>query len=522
MISKVVTERRHPRALGRMLVGDILKSSALRAPMQEAIYCVGTGRRISYRQLNERCNRLANGLLALGLPRGTVVAFLCSNRAEILEIYFAVAKAGLVGLPLNYRLAPKEVETLIVSMDAEVLICASRFEATSQHLRETSVNLKHTIWIGDSPPAGSLQYEQLLEVASAAEPDVEVNEEDAYYFNLTSGTTGLPKAYTITQYNSVTLESSMVGLDLRADDVFLTLFPAFGRSGFGLSLLAVLMCARNVLMDFDPEKTLEVIRVERATFTSIVSTMATLLLRQPQLQAEHTKSLRAILFTGSMLPPAVVEQVKQRLCPNIYEGYGLQETGFLTVSTPTDRVARPESVGRPVLFADLRFVDADGHDVPTGEIGEIIGRSPNTITGYLNNPEKNAEAFRDGWFYSGDLGKLDADGYVFICGRVKDMIVSGGQNVYASEVETALLTLDGVEECAVFGLPDDTWGEAVSAVLVSSNKTFSPDEVQDRCRDLLAGFKLPRKVFCQTDQLPRTPTGKVQKFLLIERYSRIA
>ena len=517
-----MNEQQSPRALGKMLVGDILKSSALRAPTKEAIYCVGTGRRISYRQLNERCNRLANGLLALGLPRGTVVAFLCSNRAEIIEIYFALAKAGLVGLPLNYRLAPKEVETLVVSMGAEVLICASRFAQTGEHLRVASTGLKHTIWIGDAPPNGSLPYEGILEAASVAEPNVEVNEADPYYFNLTSGTTGLPKAYMITQYNSVTLESSMVGLDLRADDVFLTLFPAFGRSGFGLSLLAVLMCARNVLMDFDADKTLEVIRTERATITSMVSTMATLLLRHPQLETEHMKSFRAILFTGSLLPSAIVEQVTRRLCPNIYEGYGLQETGFLTVSTPEDRAARPESVGRPVLFADLRVVDAEGRDVPTGEIGEIIGRSPNTITGYLNNPEKNAEAFRDGWFHSGDLGKLDADGFVYICGRVKDMIVSGGQNVYASEVEAALLTLDGVEECAVFGLPDDTWGEAVSAVLVTSKTAFTPDDVHARCRDLLAGFKLPRKVYCQTDPLPRTPTGKVQKFLLVERYSRTA
>lgn len=521
MTAATATARPTERGLGKMVVGGILKSSALLAPDKEALYCVGTGRRLSYRELNERCNRLAHGLLALGLPRGTVVAYLCSNRAEIIEIYFAIAKAGLVGLPLNYRLAPKEVETLITSMNAAVLICDARFAATREHLRQSDTGLRHTLWIGDATEAGTSAYEPFLAASSAAEPDVAVDEADIFYFNLTSGTTGLPKSYALTHYNSVTLESSLVSFGLRSDDVLLTLFPAFGRAGFGWTLLSVLMCARNVLMDFDAERTLSVIQSERVTFTSMVGTMAALLLRQPAIEDLKVNSLRGILFTGAALPVAIREQVAQRLCPNVYEGYGLQETGFLTVSTPSDRAARPESVGRAVLFGDVRIVDADGRDVPLGSVGEIVGRSPNGITGYHNNPAKNAEAFRKGWFHTGDLGRLDEAGYLYISGRVKDMIVSGGQNVYASEVEAALLTLNGVEDCAVFGLPDDTWGESVAAVLVTT-RTVTPEDVQAACRDLLAGFKLPRKVFCQTEALPRTPTGKVQKFLLVERHSRPA
>jgi fatty-acyl-CoA synthase len=247
--------------------------------------------------------------------------------------------------------------------------------------------------------------------------------------------------------------------------------------------------------------------------------MAALLLRQPALGDQPLPSLRGLLFTGAPLPAAIVQQVIRRLCPNIYEGYGLQETGFVTLSTPHDRSVRPDSVGRAVLFVDLRIVDAEGRDLPVGEIGEIIARSPNGTTAYLDNPEKSAAAFRNGWFHTGDLGRLDADGYLYICGRVKDMIVSGGQNVYSAEVEEALHSIPGVEDCAVFGLPDDTWGECVAAVFVTS-RAITVEDVQATCGALLAGFKLPRKVFCQPDALPRTPTGKVQKFLLIERYSK--
>lgn len=519
MTANAAARPRSARALGKMVVGSILKSSALRTPTQEAVYCVGTGRRFNYRQLNARCNRLANGLLGLGLPSGTVVAFLCSNRAEIIETYFALAKAGFVGLPLNYRLAPSEVATLIESMHATVLIAESRFSSTLEYLRNASPGLRHVVWIGEEAPRYATAYEDLLERASDAEPDVDVSEDDVFYYNLTSGTTGLPKSYALTQFNSTTLESTVVGLGLTADDVFLTLFPAFGRAGFGWSLSAVLMGARNVIMDFDPARVVEVMTSERVTITSLVATMAALLLKQPALGQQPLPSLRGLLFTGAPLPAAIQQQVTRRLCPYIYEGYGLQETGFVTLSTPHDRSVRPDSVGRAVLFVDLRIVDAEGRDLPVGEIGEIIARSPNGTTEYLDNPAKSAAAFRNGWFHTGDLGRLDTDGYLYICGRVKDMIVSGGQNVYSAEVEEVLHSIPGVEECAVFGLPDDTWGECVAAVFVTS-KAITADDVQATCGARLAGFKLPRKVYCQPDALPRTPTGKVQKFLLVERYSK--
>ncbi len=506
------------RALGQMLVGNVLRTAATRHATREALYCVGTGRRLTYAQLNERANRLANGLSGLGLRQGDVVAFLCSNRAEIVEIYFALAKSGIAGLPLNYRLAPREIADLLITMDAKALICERRFSATQDKLAACGAANLRTIWIDDDAPHAAGHYEALLQDSAADEPDAALDEADVFYYNLTSGTTGLPKCYAITQYNLSALDSTVVSFDLTRQDVFLNVFPAFGRVGFGWSLVAVLLGSRNVLMDFDAKRVPEVIRAERITFTNLVPTMASLILAEPGFDPRSTSSLRAICFVGAMLPRALREAAAERLCPGIYEAYGLQETGYLSVSTPEDRVRKPDSVGQVVLFSEVRIVDASGADVPTGTTGEILGRSPNGITGYHNNPQRNAEVFRNGWFHTGDLGRLDADGHLYISGRVKDMIISGGQNVHASEIEAALVELTGVADCAVIGLPDPLWGEVVAAVVVPREPAPSVEALQDFCRERLAGFKVPRRVFFQSEALPRTPTGKVQKFLLVERY----
>jgi fatty-acyl-CoA synthase len=506
------------RSLGSMLVGKILTTAARRFRHREAVFCPSTGQRASFLELEERSNRLANALLALGLPKGSVVAFLCANRIEILEIYFALAKCGLPGLPLNYRLAPTEVGDLLESMQARVLICEARFAATVEGLAGRCPGISTHVWIGADAPASCIGFEALVAGGEPALPALEIQETDVFYYNLTSGTTGLPKCYAITQFNFSALESTVVGFDLRTDDVFLTAFPAFGRVGFGWSLIAILMGARNILMDFDPVAALALIESERVTFTNLVPTMAALLLGRDELATTRLDSLRALCFVGAALPPTIRDETMARLCPRIYEAYGLQEAGNLTVSSPEDRLRKPDSVGLPVLFAEVRVVDADGRDAPVGETGEVIGRSPNSILGYFANPQKTAEAFRNGWFHTGDLGAFDDEGYLYIRGRVKDMIITGGQNVHSSEVEAVVLACPGVSDCAVFGLPDPVWGEVVAVAIVPSGEPPDAESLQSACREKLAGFKVPRRVFVRQDPLPRTPTGKVQKFLLVERY----
>ena len=509
------------RALGKAVVGSALTTAARRFRDREAFFCATTGRRFSFRETNARCNRLANGLAALGFAKGDTVAFLCNNRAELPEIYYALAKTGLVGIPLNYRLASAEIVALMRAMAAKAMLFETRFVASAERVRAELPDIRHFVAIGEGPPQWAEPYEDLLASAPPTEPDVEIEEADPYYFNLTSGTTGLPKAYVLTHANNVHVGPMFEAFELTARDVILTVFPAFGRVGFAWIAAGVMFGARNVLADFGPVEALRLIGSEKVTISNLVPTMAAMLLADPSLPGRDLSSLRALVFAGSMFPAPLRERTAAALCPAIYEYYGMQETGTLTVSLPQDRALHADSVGVPLCFAEVHIERPDGTRAAPGELGEIVGRSPATCCGYFDNLAKSAETFRGGFVHTGDLGAMDEDGFLFIRGRLKDMIVSGGQNVHAAEVEEILMTAPGVADCAVFGLPDDTWGERVAALIVIAAGVEAPtaERLEAHCRERLAGFKIPRMIRFQSDALPRTPTGKVQKFLLVERFT---
>lgn len=505
------------RSLGKMVVGNILTTAAIRYPDAPAIYCSGTGRRFNFREVDYRTNRLAQALGRLGFKKGDVLAFLTTNRAEIVEIYCALARTGIIGLPLNYRLAPSEMLELISAMGASGLIYESRFAAVAD---QAAPALRHVIRFGDAAGRGE-DYEALLAASPAEPPAIEIEEADPFYFNLTSGTTGLPKSYVLTQYNNSTLSPMFQSFDLSRRDVAMTVFPAFGRVGFAWIMGAMLYGIPNVLANFEPKEVLRLIAAERVTILNLVPTMAAMMLSAQAAAPCDLSGLRAIVFAGASLPETIRTQTAEKLCPRIYEYYGMQETGVLVVSTPEDRQKRPDSVGQPVAFAEVRVVDDNGRDLPPDELGEIIGRSPNAVTAYFDNPQKSAETFRNGWIHTGDLGSLDEAGYLTIRGRKKDMIVTGGQNVHATEVEDIILKHPDVAECAVFGLPDDFWGEQVTSLVIAKDgAALTAAALEEFCRQHLAGFKTPKAFIIENGALPRTPTGKVQKFLLVERFGR--
>jgi acyl-CoA synthetase (AMP-forming)/AMP-acid ligase II len=506
-----------------MLVGSAISTSAIRYADKEAFICTSTGRRLTFKQVNERCNRLAHALMNQGYKKGDVVAFLSTNRVEVAEIYFALAKTGIVGIPLNYRLAPNEVVELMRAMKATGLVCEAKFKAVAEQVQRELPTVRHVVAFGEEPSSSqwALDYETELAKSSAAEPTVEIEEHDPYYFNLTSGTTGLPKSYVLTQFHNSSIGGFMRSFDLSRQDVVMTVFPMFGRVGFGWLFGSVSYGVKNVLVNFEPAEVLRQIETERVTIVNLVATMAAMLTAEPTLKDRDLSSLRATVFAGSMLPAPIREATMKKLAPGLYEYYGMQESGSLVASTPEDRAKKPDSVGQVSLFAEVRIVDAQGKDMPVNEIGEIIGRSPNSITEYFENPEKSAETFRGGWLHTGDLGRLDEDGYLYICGRLKDMIITGGQNVHSAEVEEALHAFPGVADCAVIGLPDDLWGERVSAIVVpAAGASIDTEALKHFCRERLAGFKTPKDIFVQPEPLPRTPTGKVQKFLLVEQYGK--
>ncbi len=509
------------KSTGTFNIGNYAKVAAARYGDREAITCMTTGRRLTFRQVNQRINGLANGLLGLGIRNGDKTAFLSFNRHEIVETYFALGKIGSIGLPLNYRLSPPEMAELMTFCDAENLIFDDAFTNLVRELRPKLPAVKRFICFGTEIPDFALSYEDLIRRSSLEEPDVEITEEDSQYLNLTSGTTGLPKAYMLSQYNNAAAGPTMVYMhDVTANDVVMTVFPIYGRVGFAWSACSIFAGARNVIHQFDLTKILGIIQQEKVTISNWVPTMASFVLALPDIEKYDLSSLRALVFCSSPFSVTLQEQVKKRLCPNLYEFYGLQESGLLVNMGPKDKERKPESVGTLYFGADCRVVDHNGKDVPVGEVGEVIGRGVAVTGGYYKNEAKTREMFKDGWFYTGDLGRFDEEGFLYLAGRKKDMIITGGQNVYAIEVEEMLMTHPAVMQCAVIGLPDNTWGEMVTAVIVRfSGRDATEEEIIAFSRDRIAHFKAPKKIFF-VDSLPMTPTGKVQKFLLVEKYSK--
>lgn len=509
------------KATGTLTVGNIARVAAIRFGDREAIFCSSTGRRFSFREVNRRANGLSNGLMSLGLRKGDVAAFLCTNRAEIVEIYFALAKAGIIGIPLNYRLAPAEMIELMSHCGAQALLFDPWFPEVAVQVREALPQIANFVGMGEDLPRFVLGYEDLVSQSSSEEPEVEISEEDIQYLNLTSGTTGLPKGYFLTHYNNATAFIMAMLHDVTRRDVILTVFPIFGRVGFAWCGIGLYTGARNVIQPFQAQKMLELIEAEKVTISNWVPTMASFVLALPEVEKHDLSSLRALVFAASPLAPSLREEVKRRICPNLYEYYGLQETGILTQLGPEEKEQKPDSVGKVIFSAEVRIVDGQGRDVPVGEVGEVIGRVPTATAGYFKNEEKTLEVFRDGWVHTGDLGRFDEEGFLYLSGRVKDMIISGGQNVFAVEVESTLLSHPGVADCAVIGLPHETWGEMVSGVVVRApGISVTAEELIRYCKERIAGFKVPKKIIWVDSPLPRTPTGKVTKYLLVDRFSK--
>lgn len=509
------------KTTGSLVVGNLLKVAAVRYRDREMLHCASTGRHYTFGETNTRTNRLANGLIRLGIEKSNTVAFLCNNRAEIVETYLALAKIGAVGIPLNYRLAPAEIVDLVRLCEARAFLFAPAYRHTAETVHEQAPVVECFIGIGAEVPEFALGYERLLADSSPAEPDTTISEDDDQYLNLTSGTTGTPKAYLVSQYsNAVGAVMMATAHDLSARDVVLTVFPMFGRVGFVWTLIAIYMGAKNVIMDFEPKQVAEAVEGQRCSIVNLVPTMAGMLLALPDIDRYDLSSLRGVVFAGAPLPTSIREETEKHICSEIYEYYGLQETGACVTIGPEEKRARPESVGRIAPFCEVRVIDDEGKDTPTGHTGAIIVQSPASTSAYYNDEEKTRETFRDGWIHTGDLGSFDEDGFLYITGRTKDVIVSGGQNVFSVEVENVLLDHPAVTDCAVIGLPDPMWGETVTAVVVTAHDTDVSDEALiEHCKNAIAGFKSPKRIIRRTDPIPRTPTGKITKYSLVSEYT---
>ncbi len=508
----------------QVTLANLLKTTAARFRDREAISCSVTGRRFSFREVNERMNRLANALLSLGVKKGDHCAFLCRNRAETGEIYGALIKIGAIAVPLHWSLEIEEIIDYLTFTQARHFLFEDFYTEAAIVIKKRLRRIKTFVCIGKQETDFALPYEELISGSSPVLPFIDVNADDVQGIDTTSRTTGVHKVYPLTHANGLSAVMFFTSIhELTKDDVILTLFPLYGRVGLAWYGAGFLTGARNVLFQpdmTDPSGILRIIQDERITITNWTPIVASILLTLPDLDRYDLSSLRAISFSASRFPVDLQKEVRDRICPDIYEYYAMQEAGIIAHMGPEDKRKNPASVGTLCFGTDVRIVDEAGKDVATGEIGQIICRALSAAPGYFRNDAQTRSAFRDGWFYTDDWGRFDEDQFFYFLGRREDMIVTGDTTVFAAGIEEVLTAHEGVLDAAVIGLPDDTLGEAVTAVIVRNPKgDVTREALTVWCRERLTPHQVPRRIIFSA-MLPRNAVGKVTKYVLVERFSR--
>ncbi|MEV0171513.1 o-succinylbenzoate--CoA ligase [Streptomyces sp. NPDC050803] len=459
----------------------------------------------TYAQLYERTTRLAHALRARGVRRGDRIAYLGPNHPSYLETLFAAGTLGAVFVPLNTRLAGPEIAYQLADSGAKALVHASLYDGTDVAVR---------IEVGE-------EYEAAVASAADEPLDEPVTPDDTCIIMYTSGTTGRPKGAMLTHANLTwNAVNVLVDTDLIADERALVSAPLFHTAGLNMLTLPVLLKGGTcVLVEaFDPDATFELIARHRITFMFGVPTMFDLIARHPRWPAADLSSLRILTCGGSPVPTPLIAAYQERGL-TFLQGYGMTEAspGVLFLDAE-HAIGKAGSAGVPHFFSDVRVVRPDMTPADVGETGEVVVRGPHVMPGYWGLPEETAASFSDGWFRSGDAARIDGDGYVFVVDRIKDMIISGGENIYPAEIEDLLLAHPDIVECAVIGVPDDKWGEVPRAVVVPREGVpLDPDDVLAALAGRLAKYKIPKSVVI-AEALPRTASGKLLKSRVRTRY----
>ena len=497
----------------------------------DAAFAWFAGREISYREALARANQIANALVAEGLPQGARVAFLSKNCAEYALFYYGAAKAGVVPVPLNFRLAPPEWSYIVNDARAELLFARGALVGAIDPLRAELGSLKRCLALDAAPPAGWESYERWLARSPSTKPTRVIDDSADVYQMYTSGTTGRPKG-AVLQHRAVTSNAQQVSAvtQISPGERYLVVAPMY-HAAAAVSSFWVIGQGGTLYIheDFAPADVVRALSEQQIVAATLVPAMIqACLVTVPDVAKRSYESLRTIIYGAS---PIAVETLRRALevfgC-GFAQGFGMTETtAAATFLLPSDHTRalreRPGlllSCGRALPGTDVMIADADDSEVPRGEIGEILVRGPQIMRGYWNLPEASAEALRGGWMHTGDAATMDDEGYVYIQDRVKDMIVSGGENVYPREVEDVLFRHPAVADAAVIGVPDTQWGEAVKAIVVlKQGASASEAELIEHARKALASYKRPRSVDFVAE-LPRNPSGKVLKKDLREPFWR--
>ncbi len=478
-------------------------------------------RSISFGQLETRSNRLANALLGLGLNKGDRVAIQAWNCPEIIELECALYKAGLVKVALNARLSNQEMLDSVNNAQASVFIVDPSHLEGAEAQRGDMETVRHHVVTGSADIEGWRAYEGLIESAADRNPDVAMQAGDLAVLHFTSGSTGKLKAAMQTVGNRLASLRKVVMGRMRANpgEVLALAGPITHASG--MFMQPFLFQGGTILLHdrYDPETFLASAARHRAAFSFMVPTMVNMLIAHPDLHRHDLSALRQISYGGAPMAPARIREAWEALGPKLSQGYGAGETtGGLVLLSALDHAQamahHPErllSCGRPFGESEVRLLDESGQEVAAGEVGEITVSGPDVFAGYWREPELSAQALRDGWLHTGDLARMDDEGFLYVVDRKKDMIISGGFNIYPTEVEQALYQHPGVYEACVFGIPDRLWGESVKAMIVlKPGESTQEAELIEHCRKHLADFKKPRSIEIVAE-LPKNANGKLAR-----------
>jgi long-chain acyl-CoA synthetase len=512
-----------------MILHQALRRAARYFPAHTATIC--DSQRQTYRELGQRVQHLAGGFERLGLTAGERVAILMLNCHRFIETVFACFEAGAVVVPLNTRLAVDELAFIINDAECSAFITDEALQPLAATLKPRAQGIR--AWVAVQAGEGFRDYEALIAQAAERQPAAALSEDEMAGLFYTSGTTGVPKGVMLSHRNLwMNAMHTLIVRPVEPEEIFLHVAPMFHLADFPAILNTTLTGgAHAILRKFDPPAVIETIARERVSTTMLVPTMINFIIGHPDIGRHDLSSLRRITYGASPMPVELLKRAMQTLprC-EFFQGYGQSEASpLLTVLPFEDHVTEgPEritrrlaSCGRPVIGVEVEVFNEQDQPVKPGEVGEVVARGPNVMLGYWKRPEESARALRGGWLRTGDMALVDEDGYLYLVDRKKDMIITGGENVYSTEVENIVYTHPAVREAAVIGVPDETWGEAVKAIVtLQPEASLSESELIAHCAARLAGYKVPKSVEILAGELPKSGTGKILKKELRERYWR--